>query len=51
VREPPHPSLNALPGNGSRISSPTGEDTQGPSPVDYTLEIEAVFLLDMVLDM
>jgi hypothetical protein len=51
VRELPPPSLNALPGSGSGISSPTGEDTQGPSPVDYTLEIEAVFPLDMVLDM
>jgi hypothetical protein len=51
VREPPHPSLNAFPGSGSRISSPTGEDTQGPSRVDYTLEIETIFPLDMVLDM
>jgi len=51
VRKLPHPSLNALPGSGSGISSPTGEDTQGPSRVDYTLEIEAVFPLDMVLDM
>jgi len=51
VRELPTPSLNALPGSGSGLSSPSGEDTQGPSPVDYTLEIEAVFPLDMVLDM
>ncbi len=51
VREPPHPSLNALLSSGSGISSPTGEETQGPSLVDYTLEIEAVFSLDMVLDM
>jgi hypothetical protein len=51
VKEFAHPSLNALPGNGSRISYPTREGTQGPSPVDYTLEIEAIFPLDMVLDM
>jgi hypothetical protein len=51
MKEPSHPSLNALPGSGSGISSPTGEDTQGPSSIDYTLEIEAVFPLDMVLDM
>ncbi len=51
VRELPTPSLNVLPGSGSGLSSPSGEDTQGPSPVDYTLEIEAVFPLDMVLDM
>jgi hypothetical protein len=51
VRELPPPSLNALPSSGSEISSPSKEDTQGPSLVDYTLEIEAVFPLDMVLDM
>jgi hypothetical protein len=51
MRELPHPSLNAFLGSESGISSPTGEDTQGPLPVDYTLEIEAVFPLDMVLDM
>ncbi|CAK9215309.1 unnamed protein product [Sphagnum troendelagicum] len=51
VKELPHPSLNALPGNESRISSPMGEDTQGPLPIDYTLEIVVVFPLDMVLDM
>jgi hypothetical protein len=51
VRESPIPSLNAFPGSGLGLSSPSGEDTQGPSPIDYTLEIEAVFPLDMVLDM
>jgi hypothetical protein len=28
-----------------------GEGTQGPSPIDYNLEIEADFSLDMVFDM
>ncbi|CAK9861991.1 unnamed protein product [Sphagnum jensenii] len=51
LKEPLIPSLNALPGSGSGLSSPSGEDTQGPSPVDYTLEIEVVFPLDMVLEM
>ncbi|CAM6021575.1 unnamed protein product [Sphagnum balticum] len=51
MREPPIPSLNALPGSGLGLSSPSGVNTQGPLPVDYTLEIEAVFPLDMVLEM
>ncbi len=50
VREPPPPSLNAFPGNGIRTPSPLGEGTQGPSPVDYNMEIETVFPLDMVLE-
>ncbi len=40
VREFPPTSLDALPGNGTSASSPSGEDTQGPSLVDYSLEIE-----------
>ncbi|CAM6055883.1 unnamed protein product [Sphagnum tenellum] len=51
VRDPPIPSLNVLPGSGSGPSFPPGEDTQGPSPVDYTLHIEAAFPPNMVLDM
>ncbi len=51
VREPPPPSLNALPGSGTGAPTPLGEGTQGPSPIDYNLEIEAVFPLDMVFDM
>jgi hypothetical protein len=51
VRELPNLSLNALPGSRSGLSSPSRDDTQGPSPVDYTLEIKTVFPLDMVLDM
>jgi len=44
-------SLDALPGNGTGASSPSGEDTQGPSPVDYNLEIEAEFLPAMVIEL
>jgi len=51
VRDPPTPSLNALPGSGSGLSPHPGEENQGPSPVDYTLEIEPVFPQDMVLDL
>ncbi len=51
VREQPPTSLDALPGNGTGASSPSGEDTQGPSPVDYNLELEAEFLPAMVIEM
>ncbi len=51
VREPPPPSLNAHPRNGPGAPSLLGEGTQGPSPIDYNLEIEADFSLDMVFDM
>lgn len=51
VREPPPPSLNARPGSGPGAPSLLGEGTQGPSPVDYNLVIEADFPPDMVLDM
>jgi len=51
VREQPPTSLDAFPGNGTGASSPSGEDTQGPSPVDYNLELEAEFPLAMVIEM
>ncbi len=51
AREPPLTSLDALPGNGTGASSPSGEDTQGPSPVDYKLEILAAFPHAMVVDL
>ncbi len=44
-------SLDVLPGNGTSASSPSGEDTQGPSPVDYNLEIEAEFPPAMVIEL
>jgi hypothetical protein len=51
VRENPPTSLDALPGNGTGASSPSGEDTQGPSPVDYNLEIKAEFPPTMVIEL
>ncbi len=51
VREPPPTSLDVFPGNGIGASSPSGEDTQGPSPVDYNLEIEAAFPTAMVIEL
>jgi len=44
-------SLDALPGNGTGASSSSGEDTQGPSPVDYNLEIEVEFPTAMVIEL
>jgi hypothetical protein len=51
VREFPPISLDTLPGNGTGASSPSGEDTQGPSPVDYNLEIVAEFPPAMVIEL
>jgi hypothetical protein len=51
VKEPPPTSLDALPGNGTGASSPLGEDTQGPSPVEYSLEIKAKFPTTMVIEL
>ncbi len=51
TRDFPPSSLDALPGNGTGASSPSGEDTQGPSPVDYSLEIEAEFPPTMVIEL
>jgi hypothetical protein len=51
VRELPPTSLDALLGNGTGASSPSGEDTQGPSPVNYNLEIEAAFPIAMVIEL
>jgi hypothetical protein len=51
TRDFPPSFLDALPGNGTGASSPSGEDTQGPSPVDYSLEIEAEFPPAMVIEL
>jgi hypothetical protein len=40
------PSLHTLivqPSSGTGVISPDGEASQGPSPVDYNLEIEQIF--------
>ncbi len=51
VREFPPTSLDEFPSNGTGASSPSGEDTQGPSSVDCSLEIEAKFPPTMVIDL
>jgi hypothetical protein len=48
---PPNSTLIAHPGNRPRITSPAGEDIQGPSLMDYSLELEAEFPKDMVIEM
>ncbi len=48
------PSLHTLiaqPGSGSSAAPPDGETSQGPSLVDYNLEIEADFPKELVLTM
>ncbi len=48
---PTNPTLIVHPGNGPGRTSPAGEETQGPSPVDYSLELEADFSKEMVIEM
>jgi hypothetical protein len=48
---PSTPPLIAPPSNMTGSTPPLGEEPQGPSPVDYELELEADFLLEMVLEM
>jgi hypothetical protein len=40
-----------LPSNETRFVPPSSEEPQGPSPVDYELELEADFPSKMVLEM
>jgi hypothetical protein len=51
TKTPPNPTLITRPGSGPGTTFPTGEETQGPSPVDYSSEIKAEFPADMVLKM
>jgi hypothetical protein len=44
---PPIPALIAHLGKGPGTITPTGADPQGPSPVDYGLELEAEFPHEM----
>jgi hypothetical protein len=39
------------PNKGPGTIAPTGTDPQGPSPIDYNLEIDAEFPQDMVTEM
>jgi hypothetical protein len=48
---PRNPNLIANSGSGPGSTFPSGADTQGPSPVDFNLELEAEFQEDMVLEM
>jgi hypothetical protein len=48
---PPNPTLIVHPGSGPGRTSPTGEETQGPSLVDYSLELEAEFPKEVVIEM
>jgi hypothetical protein len=48
---PPNPTLIAHPGSRPGRNSSTTEDIQGPSPVDYSLEVEAEFPKEMVIEM
>ncbi|CAM6028211.1 unnamed protein product [Sphagnum balticum] len=51
TKTPPNPALIAHPGSRPGISSTKGEESQGPSLVDYSLEIIAEFPVEMVLEM
>lgn len=48
---PPNPALIMHLSKGPKTIAPTGADPQGPSPIDYSLEIDAEFLQDMVTEM
>ncbi len=48
---PPNSTLIVHPGIGPGRTSPTKEETQGPSPVDYSLELEAEFSKETVIEM
>ncbi len=45
------PPLIAPTSNGTGSTSPSGEEPQGLSPIDYELELEADFPPEMVLEM
>jgi hypothetical protein len=48
VKTPSLHTLIAQPGSGSSAAPPDGEASQGPSPVDYNLKIEANFPKELV---
>ncbi len=51
VKTPYLHTLITQQGSGSGAAPPDGEASQGPSPVDYNLEIEADFPKELVLTM
>jgi hypothetical protein len=48
---PSTPPLIAPPSNRTGSAPPSSEEPQGPSPIGYELELEAIFLPEMVLEM
>jgi len=48
---PANPTLIVHLGSGSGRTSPLGEETQGPSPVDYSIELKVDFPKEMVIEM
>jgi hypothetical protein len=44
-------NLNVHPGSGSGRTSSKGEENQGPSPVDYSIELEVEFPKEMIVEM
>jgi hypothetical protein len=48
---PPNLALITHPSSGPGTIAPTGADPQGPSPMDYSLELEAEFPQEMVIEM
>jgi hypothetical protein len=51
VNAPSPHSLIVQPGSGTSAAPPEGEAAQGPSPIDYSMEIEAEFPIDLVVEM
>jgi hypothetical protein len=51
TKAPLNPNLITHSGSGPRSTSPPGADNQGPSPVDLSLELEAEFPEELVLEM
>jgi hypothetical protein len=43
--------LIVQPGSGTGAVPPEGEAAQGPSPIDYSMEIKAEFPTDLVVEM
>jgi len=48
---PTNLTLIVHPSTGPGRTSPPGEETQGPSLVDYTLELEVDFPKELVIEM
>jgi hypothetical protein len=51
AKEPSAPPLDVVQNKESGTPPPEGQDTQDASPVDYSLEIEAEFPVEMVIEL